>query len=301
MIKVLASFIHLALFTIVALGVAATTVHADTTEPEIGQYADVGDIRMYYESRGEGVPLMVLNGGFQTAEDYQFLIPHFADGFRLILIDHRGRGRSNDGKGPMTYNRIAHDVVLLLDQLQIGSAHFVGHSEGGAVALELLINYSDRVRTAMLIGTPLTVSEANRKWFDTEPVATKEKRFEDAVSVAGKMYKTYQRLAPDPSRWPIVMDKMYGGGSAQPTYSANMLGSITRPVLVIKTEHDQFYGPEIFDQTAKSIADAEIFSIPEGKHNVPMTHPEQVTGAIRDFVARRGAGPVSAISEKPAR
>jgi pimeloyl-ACP methyl ester carboxylesterase len=225
MIKVLASFIHLALFTIVALGVAATTVHADTTEPEIGQYADVGDIRMYYESRGEG----------------------------------------------------------------------------GAVALELLINYSDPVRTATLIGTPLTVSEADKKWFDTERVATKEKRFEDAVSVAGKMYKTYQRLAPDPSRWPIVMDKMYGGGSAQPTYSANMLGSITRPVLVIKTEHDQFYGPEIFDQTAKSIADAEIFSIPEGKHNVPMTHPEQVTGAIRDFVARRGAGPVSAIPENRAR
>ncbi len=277
-----ASVILLGFVLAANFGVAAAG--GDSSKVQAGEYADIGDIRMYYESHGDGLPLMMLNGGLQTAEDYQFLIPYLATDFRLLLIDHRGRGRSTDGNGPMTYNRIAHDIVMLLDRLGIDRAHFIGHSEGGAVALELLINFGDRVRTATLVGTPLTVTEADKKWFDTERVAMKEKRLDDVNPVAARMHDTFQRLSPEPSRWPIIMDKMYGGWAAQPTYSSNMLGSINRPVLVIKTENDQFYKPEVFEQTAALIPGAELFSIPEGRHNVPMTHAQQVTDEIRRFI-----------------
>ena len=271
----------------IAIGIATAAERSDASAAQDDHYAEIGDIRMYYESHGEGLPLIMLNGGLQTAEDYQFLIPHFSPGFRLILIDHRGRGRTNDGNGPLTYNRIAHDVVLLLDHLEINRAHFIGHSEGGAVALELLINFADRVRSATLIGTPLTVTDADKQWFDQQRVAMKTKRFEDVNRAAVNMHETFQRLAPDSSRWSIVIDKMYGGWAAQPTYSDNMLASIKRPVLVIKTDNDQFYAPEVFEQTAKSIPGAKMFAIVEGRHNVPMTHLAQVAGAIRKFITQQ--------------
>lgn len=249
-----------------------------------GCLVDIGDTKMYCEVHGAGKPILMLNGGFQTADDYRFLADRLTDHRQLILVDHRGRGRTGDGEGEITYPRIADDVVKMLDQLGIEKVSLVGHSEGGCVALELMRKYPERVEAAVLIGTPLEVSDADRRWFAAERVAMREKRFDEVLPVAKAMHDTFVQLSPDPARWPIVVDKIYAGWGQHRTWTPNLLGQLHTPTLVFRTENDPFIPTDMFDRAARFILGARCRSIPEGKHNLPMTHPDEVAAAISGFL-----------------
>jgi pimeloyl-ACP methyl ester carboxylesterase len=116
-------------------------------------YVDLADIRMYYEAAGSGAPLVLLHGGFGSSDVWDEYFPLLSD-HTVITPDSRGQGRTSIGDGPLTYGRMAGDVLRLLDYLGIGQAHFVGHSDGGCILFHLLIDYPDRVASATLIGAP---------------------------------------------------------------------------------------------------------------------------------------------------
>lgn len=268
----------------IARGGVASPALSGVPACPLGRLVDIGDTKMYCEIHGTGKPVLVLNGGFQTSDDYRFLVDRLTDHHQLLLIDHRGRGRTGDGEGEITYPRIADDVVKMLDQLGLEKVSLVGHSEGGCVALELMRKYPERVEAAALIGTPLEVSEADRRWFATEKVAMMEKRFDAVLPVAKAMYDSFLRLAPDPSRWATVVDKIYTGWGQHRTWTPQMLGQLHTPTLVFRTENDPFIPVEMFDRAVRSIPGARCCNIPEGRHNLPMSHPDEVTAAITSFL-----------------
>ena len=69
---------------------------------------------------------------------------------QLIIHDPRGCGRSIATQQVYTINQMANDVVALLDHLGIKNAHFVGHSMGGRIALELALNFPGRVKSLIM-------------------------------------------------------------------------------------------------------------------------------------------------------
>ena len=69
--------------------------------------------------------------------DWQKQIDFFARVFRVIAPDLRGHGDS-EGGGPFTVDRLATDCSQLLDELKVGSFFLIGHSMGGAVAMQLM-------------------------------------------------------------------------------------------------------------------------------------------------------------------
>ena len=80
-------------------------------------YARVDDLQMYYEALGpsEGVPVVLLHGAGGTIDDpvggWMALAPSFADDFRVIVVEHRGHGRTNNPVGSLTFEQIADDVT----------------------------------------------------------------------------------------------------------------------------------------------------------------------------------------------
>lgn len=253
-----------------------------------GAYAKLGDVELYHEVHGHGPKRVVmLNGGYQTAEDYRFMLEAYPpDEYTFVLLDHRGRGRSTLGTQPLTYATIADDVTRLLDHLAFPSAHFVGHSEGGCVALELLLTHAGRVETATLVGTPLEVHAGDREAYARQAAQMAARDATGMSPSAARMIERFPRMTPEPDSWPRVIESLYAGWAAQRTFDAATLSKLSKPVLVVRTEHDAVVPVGDFDRAARHLPNASVLEIPEGGHAVLMTHAGPINDAAKALMAR---------------
>ena len=105
-----------------------------------------------------GTPVVLIHGYTDNARDWVPMLPYLSKDFRLILVDLRGHGKS--GKPDCCYTRFdfAFDVILLMDELKLPKAAFVGHSLGSIVGQTLAEFWPQRTSRLVLIsstgGTP---------------------------------------------------------------------------------------------------------------------------------------------------
>lgn len=263
-----------AIFVIVfvtALGVVQVSAQALVTG-----FAPVGDTRLYYEVRGAGDPILLLHGGGGSSErswpkEYDAL----ARDFMVIKMDSRGHGRSSDGAGPLTYGRLAADVVRILDHLNLPRAHVVGHSMGAITALHLLVDYPDRIRTATLLAGTYHVDTYN-----PEAYAAMKRELERLLG--GEKLDSRWATTPLP-----VLRKLHDSLLTGPTLTLRVLQTIRRPALIVMAGKDDFFAPAIGDQMRANIKDSELIHYPAATHRVQVTNSPELIPAIRAFITRR--------------
>lgn len=107
-------------------------------------------VNLYYETHGQGEPLVLIPSTGFSAEAWKPSQMPLAESAQLIIHDPRGCGRSIATQQVYTINQMANDVVALLDHLGLKAAHFVGHSMGGRIALELALNFPGRVKSLIM-------------------------------------------------------------------------------------------------------------------------------------------------------
>jgi len=108
-------------------------------------WAELSDVRCYYELHGEGEPLLLIPGLGGTCRLWDPIAPHLANDFSLILIDNRGIGRSVPRRKLRTLADYSSDIAELLDTLQLDRAHVLGLSLGGIIAQRFAIDHPSRV------------------------------------------------------------------------------------------------------------------------------------------------------------
>src|SRR5262249_15667391 len=86
-----------------------------------------------------------------------------AEGFRVIVPDRRGHGRTADVEGPISYAVMADDTIAFMDALGTGPAHVVGWSDGGDVGLLVAIKRPDLVRRLVTIGSNFSADGLTRE------------------------------------------------------------------------------------------------------------------------------------------
>src|SRR3982750_922822 len=105
-----------------------------TTDSTAGQYADVNGIRLYYETHGDGRPLILLHGGLGSGEMFGPVTPALAGaGYQVIVPDLQGHGRTADIDRPTDVRLMADDIAALIRHLGLEKADVLGASLGGGV------------------------------------------------------------------------------------------------------------------------------------------------------------------------
>jgi len=108
-------------------------------------------VNLYYESHGAGEPLVLIPSTAFSADVWKpYQVPQLSKSVNLIIHDPRGSGRSTASQQVYTLDQMANDVIALLDHLKIPSAHVLGHSMGGRIALTMALNFPGRVRSLIM-------------------------------------------------------------------------------------------------------------------------------------------------------
>jgi pimeloyl-ACP methyl ester carboxylesterase len=114
------------------------------------QRARVGDVELEYEVRGSGEPVVLIHGSVIAAEFLPLVREPALSDCTLIRYHRRGLGGSSR-TGPATIQQQAADCAGLLAQLDLQTAHVVGHSYGGSIALQLALDRPSLVHTLTLM------------------------------------------------------------------------------------------------------------------------------------------------------
>lgn len=110
----------------------------------------IKDVDLYYETYGEGIPLVLIMGLRRNLEWWYCQIPALAKHFKVVAFDNRGAGRSDKPDMEYSIPLFADDTAGLMEALGIRNAHILGISMGGYIAQELALRYPDKVRSLIL-------------------------------------------------------------------------------------------------------------------------------------------------------
>ncbi len=269
---------NLIIRTVAAAALLTTTaaVLATTMRDGKGRYAEVNGLKMYYETHGTGGrPLVLLHGAFGWATVY----PTLAKNRQVIAIELQGHGHTADIDRPLTYEQMADDTAALLKQLKIEQADLFGYSMGGNVAMAVAIRHPKLVRKLVTAGSHYGKLEDA---YDAEVVAQFKSLSPD--NFAPKELKDpYDKVAPDPKKWPVLVTKIKKMGSEFKGFAREEMRSIKAHVMVTIGDRD-VVRPEHAVEMFRLIPNAQLAVFPGGDHFMLWTNPETLLAPIATFL-----------------
>ena len=245
--------------------------------------------QIWHCSLGSGTPVVLLHGGLGHSGNWGYQIPFLLEnGFRVILIDSRGHGRSTRDRQPDSYDLMASDVLAVLDALRIETAFLVGWSDGACIAMVLGATAPSRVSGVFFFGCNMDPS--GLKPFQNTPVL-------DRCIFRHK--RDYSELSAMPDRFGKLQTDLSLMQTTQPSYSAEDLERISVPVTVAQSEFDEFIRTEHAEFIARTIPNARYVFLSGVSHFAPLQRPLRFNAAVMDFVGPFSASRAQRVSRVP--
>jgi len=196
-------------------------------------YAPVGGLKMYYEIRGQGEPVVLLHGAFMAISgDWNDWVLELSRTRKVIAVEMQGHGRTADINRDLTYENLADDVAGLLNYLKVPAADIIGYSLGGGVAILCAIRHPEKVRKVVSISAPYArdgwVKEANDFW----------PKFTWEAFKGTPMEAEYKRLSPTPDKFPDFVDHIKAQALRPYDFGADKLKATRAPMFFIFGDAD---------------------------------------------------------------
>ena len=231
--------------------------------------------RIWFATYGSGPPVVLLHGGLGHSGNWGYQVaPLVTAGYRAVLIDSRGHGRSTRDARPFTYELMTTDVLAVLDELELGRAALVGWSDGACIALLLATQAPERIAGVFFFACNMDPS-GTKEEIDFTPVV--ERCFSRHV-------EDYARLSDTPDEFQAFAEAVGLMQQTQPNWTTQDLASVRVPVTVVHSERDEFIKREHAEYLAQSIPGAQLVILPDVSHFAPLQRPELFNAAVLDFV-----------------
>jgi len=257
--------------------------------------------RIYYEDSGTGEPVLAIMGFGLTSAAFDPLVSAGRSRLRWISYDHPGTGHSRAGVMAATTARLAAAAVQVLDELQLDSAHVLGVSLGGAVALELALQRPNRVRSLILIATSadgplqrgLNVAKIAAVSGRIASGSMKRRRLwlapmlfsEEYIARGPERRIARPERAPEPS--PSALALLGQAVAASFHDRARDLHRISAPALVLHAQDDPLVPVDNARRLAHGIPRAELQVRARGGHGFALEYADETVAAISDWVSRQ--------------
>ncbi len=213
-----------------------------TIEPVETGYVPIGDLRVYYETYGEGgTPLLLLHGGlFDIEQQFGALLPGLSAGRRVIALDFQAHGRTNDIDRPLRIADLTADVVAVLAELGLSRVDGFGFSVGGAVATQLAVEHPQLVRKAVISST--SFARDGDRGGNAEVVS--EMKVDMLAGTPMEQVYLAKSPHPDVEHLQTLLDKLGRIAELSPEWSDDDIRGIAAPTLItvgdcdlVKLEH----------------------------------------------------------------
>ncbi|MDO4797511.1 MAG: alpha/beta hydrolase [Coriobacteriales bacterium] len=220
------------------------------------------------------VPVLVLHGNGGTHFTFASVIDRLVTaGLAVVAFDARSQGQSTRGTAPLTYEQMADDALVVLDALDIATAHVLGHSDGGIEALLLARDHAARMASIVAGGANLTPEGVIDEWDTAGSVRTNREwaawldEEEVPATIDPTLLPNAREALLDAELLQLMLD--------EPHIDAASLSSISCPACVLVGEHDCITREET-EAIAAAIPGARLVTVPGVGHSLPRQAPDSV-------------------------
>lgn len=262
-------------------------------------------IRLHYSTWGQKTPPLVMVHGL-GADKWGWVLQRvpFGAKFRCIALDNRGSGRSDKPAGDYDLEQMSTDIVSVLDHAGVASAHVMGASMGGVLAMIAALQHPERVRSLTLVCTAARLQVWRRElfegWINTAETSGMRTYVTQNLSwmVGQQSWRRLWPLAnvigPLAVRAPVhgLVGQIRGMLDAADSSIAR-LGEITVPTLVIVGSNDILTPPPDSELLAAAIPNARLEIIHGAAHGLMIEHASTFNRIVLDFLRSVPEQPIS--------
>ncbi|ESU22366.1 hypothetical protein FEDK69T_23510 [Flavobacterium enshiense DK69] len=145
-----------------------------------GHFIELNGVKLYYEDYGKGKPIIVLHGNGGNISAMSPQIDYFSKNNRVIVMDCRGRGKSELGKDSLTYIQMTKDLNGLLNHLKLDSTYIIGRGDGAIIGLLLAVNYPDKAKK--IAAFEINITPGTDELYDVESITAARKHAEQMLA-----------------------------------------------------------------------------------------------------------------------
>jgi len=260
-------------------------------------------IDIYYETRGKGSPLMLINGWGGNLDSWSGkMVDLLSEQHRVIMMDNRGTGRSDKPDIPYTMDMMAADVRGVLNSLDIEKAHVMGFSMGGAITQTFGVNYPDTTLSLVICGASAgrenSVSSDPKVQMDLALIANPLPEMTERDVTVKLLYLLYSKEYVEAHLEELVEDETY---SDYPTPSHALMNQshaistmdtythlpdLKVPVLVMTGDEDVLVPPENSEKIASQIPGSELVMISGCGHGFLKQKMEEAAWHVLRFLEK---------------
>ncbi len=253
--------------------------------------------RVVVEDEGEGPAIVCVHGLGGSSNTWTPLMPALAR-HRVIRVDLPGSGRSQRVEGALSITRYVDVLLQVCERLNIGRAHWLGHSLGTIVVQHLAAAHAERVASVALFGPLIAPPDAARTAIAARAAKAREgvtamHEITMALLNAAISADTRQR---QPLAVAFVRESLMRQDGEAYARSCEALASaqaaaverITAPVLLVTGDEDGVAPPQAVRAMADKLHGARstrVVVLPRCGHWTPIERPEECQRELREFLA----------------
>ncbi len=266
-------------------------------------YAPVHKGKLYYETAGEGSPLLLIHAGVADCTMWDNQMDLISQRYQVIRYDARGFGRSQSEATEFSNSQ---DILDLLQHLGVDKAAVIGLSRGGQIAIDFTLEHPERVSALVPVAAGISGYEyhpddnqqAKREndIFNHMEELWEKKAFDELTDLEVHVWADgpTQPEGRAPSQVGDYMRRVIRAnhdrqdGEATPIPldppAIDRLGEIHVPTLIMVGEYDSLGAHAVADELECKIAQSRLVGIPATAHMIPLERPELFNRVVLDFL-----------------
>ena len=225
----------------------------------LGQTVPINGMDMYYEVCGEREPLVLLHGWTGSGADWGLIFKDSPKGFRLMVPDLRGHGRSTNPSHTFTHRQSALDVFALLDGLGVSQFRAIGMSLGAKTLLHMATQQPSRIEAMVLVSAAHYFPEQARAFMRTMSP-------DNRTAEEWQVMRQRHRHGDEQIRALWRQGHAFKDSYDDMNFTLPYLSTITARTLIIHGDRDPLYPVHIPLEMHTAIPISYLWIIPNGGH-----------------------------------